>query len=295
MTEWQINIREEALPLIEALSLRVPTAPTSFLRQLCKKQRIAIDGTPASAEKLTKRGETIIVKSSQRWTECLEKLAIQPDQILYEDSGCMVLNKPAGLAIHHAEGHEKNLLHCVQDFLYFRKETFQVAPIHRLDIGTSGAVLFGKGRATISQLGQMVMAGQLSKRYLALVSGQLNNPGALEGNVPAKGKSKEALTRYQPLAVNDGYTLLELELVTGRYHQIRYQLASAGHPIVGDTRYRGKLLDGIDRPFLHCHELAFPRPDQENMVTTKAGLPLDLKNLLAALGFGSESFQTLKG
>ncbi len=84
----------------------------------------------------------------------------------------MVLNKPAGLAIHRAVGHTDNLLHRVQDFLSLRKETFQVSPVHRLDIGTSGAVLFGKGRAAISQLGKKMIEGQFSKSYLALVSGR---------------------------------------------------------------------------------------------------------------------------
>jgi 23S rRNA pseudouridine955/2504/2580 synthase len=289
MTKWQTNIREENLPLHEALALRVPTAPTAFLRQLCKKQRVTIDGTIAEAERLTRAGETIVVKASQRWLECLAKLPVKPEQILYEDSACMVLNKPAGLAIHRAEGHEDNLLHRVQDFLYLRKETFQVSPTHRLDIGTSGAVLFGKGRATISQLGQMIMAGQLSKSYLALVSGKLTPTGELDCDVPAKGKSKASLTKYKSLAAVEDYTLLELELITGRHHQIRYQLASTGHPIIGDARYRGKIINELNRPFLHCHLLTFPLSKEERIVTVKSPLPEDLQRLLLSLGFAPDT------
>ncbi len=86
--------------------------------------------------------------------ECLEQSRLQPEQLLYEDEQCIVLNKPTGLAIHRAQGHDDNLLWRVQDFLRLRSETFRVAPIHRLDIGTSGAVLFGKGHAAISLLGK---------------------------------------------------------------------------------------------------------------------------------------------
>ena len=269
MTKWKINLREENLPLHEALALRVPTAPTAFLRQLCKKLRVTVNEDTAEASRLTRVGETIAVKNSQRWLECIEKLPVKPEQILYEDSDSIVLNKPAGLAIHRAVGHEDNLLHRAQDFLSLRKETFQISPVHRLDIGTSGAVLFGKGRASISQLGQMMIAGQFSKSYLALVSGKLTESGELASEVPAKGKIKEALTRYSPRASTENHTLLKLELITGRHHQIRYQLAVSGHPIIGDARYRGELINDLDRPFLHCHQLTFPCSNDERTITVK--------------------------
>ena len=288
MTQWQINLREENLLLHEALALRVPTAPAAFLRQLCKKQRVSVNKDTAEASRLTRVGETIVVKNSQRWLECIEKLPVKPEQLLYEDSDCIVLNKPAGLAIHRAVGHEDNLLHRVQDFLSLRKENFQVSPVHRLDIGTSGAVLFGKGRAAISKLGQMLTAGQFRKSYLALVSGKLTESGELDSEVPAKGKIKEALTRYKPLASTENYTLLELQLVTGRHHQIRHQLAVSGHPIIGDVRYRGALINELGRPFLHCHQLTFPLSNDERTITVKAPLPEDLKALLLALQFSPD-------
>jgi 23S rRNA pseudouridine955/2504/2580 synthase len=291
MTQWQINLREENLPLHEALALRVPTAPIAFLRQLCKKQRVTVNEDAAEASRLTRVDETIAVKNSQRWLECIEKLPVKPEQILYEDSDSIVLNKPAGLAIHRAVGHEDNLLHRLQDFLSLRKENFQVSPVHRLDIGTSGAVLFGKGRAAISKLGQMLIAGQFSKSYLALVSGKLTESGELDSEVPAKGKIKEALTRYKPLASTENYTLLELQLVTGRHHQIRHQLAVSGHPIIGDVRYRGELINELDRPFLHCHQLTFPRSNDEQTITVKAPFPAGLAELLVALQFAPEALE----
>lgn len=285
-TKWQINLREENLPLLEALALRVPSAPEAFLRQLCKKQRITVDGLPGGAGDRHHAGATIAVRTSQRWQECLTLSQLQPAQILYEDVHCMVIDKPAGLAIHHASGHDDNLLQRIRDYLRLRRETFQVAPIHRLDIGTSGAVLFGKGRASISILGQKIMAGQMTKHYLALIEGCITRPGEFDSAVPAKGNIKTALTRFRPVASTGRHTLLELELVTGRHHQIRYQLAAIGTPIIGDTRYRGKILDdNMNRPFLHCHHLAFPQPATERIVDIHCQLPPDLAILLESLGF----------
>lgn len=290
MTEWQTNIREDNLPLLEALSLRVPAAPSAFLRQLCKKQRVTVGNCIAEAQRCVHAGEAITVKTSQRWLECLELSRLQPGQILYEDAQCIVINKPAGLAIHQAQGHDDNLLVRVRDFLRLRSETFQVAPIHRLDIGTSGAVLFGKGRASISLLGKMIMAGQMTKRYLALIGHRIILPGELNSAVPAKGRTKEALTRFRPVDSVDEYTLLELELGTGRLHQIRHQLATAGWPIIGDKRYRGKIINGMNRPFLHCHYLAFPQPATGQTVAINCPLPEDLWRHLEALGFAHDTF-----
>ena len=137
----------------------------------------------------------------------------------------------------------------------------------------------------------MLIAGQFSKRYLAVVSGKLIESGELDSEVPAKGKIKEALTSYMPLASTENYTLLELQLVTGRHHQIRLQLAVSGHPIIGDLRYRGELINELDRPFLHCRQLTFPRSNDERAITVKAPLPEGLTQLLVALQFAPESLE----
>lgn len=287
ITEWQINLRETGLTLLDALALRVPAAPKAFLSQLCKKQRVAVDGCIAEALSPVHAGKTITVKTSERLQECLQQSRIHPQQVLYEDVQCIVINKPAGLAIHRAHGHDDNLLWRVQDFLRLRGEKFQVAPIQRLDIGTSGIALFGKGHASISQLGQMIMAGAATKGYLALVEARISEPGELSSAVPAKGVTKEALTRFRPSAAAGDYTLLELELGTGRYHQIRYQLAAAGWPILGDKRYHGKSISGMDRPFLHCHHLAFPHPEGGQTIAVSCPLPKSLMVQLENLGFAS--------
>jgi RluA family pseudouridine synthase len=285
VTEWQINRREADLTLIDALALRVPAAPRALLRQLCKKQRVAVNSCIAAAERVVHTGDTISVRHSLRWGECLGQSHLQPGQILYEDVQCMVVDKPAGLAVHRAHGHGDNLLQRIGDFLRLRGETFLVAPIHRLDIGTSGAVLIGKGRAAASQLGKMIMAGLATKLYLAMVAGHISLPGELTSLVPAKGSYKGALTRFRPVATVGSHTLLELELITGRRHQIRRQLAEAGWPILGDTRYGGGTMPGLHRIFLHCHQLTFQQPATGTNVLIDSPLPAELQDLMQALGF----------
>jgi len=283
MTTWPINQHEDGQSLLDALHLRVPSAPLGYLRQLCKKQRILLDAGTVDCDRIVARGEQVTVKPSERWQKLLAQAPLQPNQVLYEDDHCLIIDKPAGLATHHAQGHDDNLLQRVRDFLRLRGETFQVAPVHRLDRGTSGAILFGKGKKAIGSLGQLFMAGQITKHYLALVKGRVCAPGQLDAPVTAKGSLKSALTRFTPIQIVNDRTLLELELVTGRQHQIRQQLAASGHPLVGDSRYGDGSAPG-ERLMLHCSRLAFQNPLSGQAVHVIAPLDAAFRRGLAQHG-----------
>jgi 23S rRNA-/tRNA-specific pseudouridylate synthase len=136
----------------------------------------------------------------------------------------------------------------------------------------------------------MIMANEAVKHYLALVEGCITLPGALTSPVPTKGRCKSALTRFHPIANAGDYTLLDLELLTGRHHQIRHQLATANRPIVGDSRYSGTTIDGLGRLFLHCHQLTFRQPITEQKIEIICPLPGELRALLRQLGFAPDSF-----
>lgn len=285
MKQWQINIREDGCTLLDALALRVPSAPRSYLHQLCKKQRVSVAGEAAHPEQKVRFGETVSVKVSGRWQEILASSPLLPEQILYEDIQCIAINKPAGLATHRAHGHKDDLLLRVQDYLRQRGESFMVAPVQRLDIGTSGIVLFGKGKNAIGQLGKMIMAGGATKRYLALAFGQTPPSGQLNTPVSAKGAIKEALTKFGAIASTDNHTLLELELVTGRRHQIRQQLATAGHPLYGDQRYGPRHPDTESRLMLHSYQLALVNPETGQQIDICCPLENDFTDKLLQLGF----------
>jgi RluA family pseudouridine synthase len=281
--EWQINNREDDLTLLEAVSLRVPAAPRAFIRQLCKKGRVSTSRGSTNADQPVSAGESLSIKASERLLECIQLSQLHPAQLLYEDRDCVAINKPSGLATHRAPGHEDNLLSRVQSFYRLRGENFQIAPIQRLDLGTSGIVLFGKGHSSIGQLGKSITAGTFTKRYLALVSGHIEQATKLTSEVRAKGKVKSAETSLSPVAFKKSHTLLELTLGTGRQHQIRQQLAQTGHPVSGDSRYGGATLSGCDRLFLHCHQLAFPHPVTDQLIEIDCPLPKALQDILSSL------------
>ncbi len=285
MTEWQINIREAGLCLPEAIALRVPSVPIGFARQLCRKQRVAVDAAIGNVDRTVQYGEHICVKSSSRWLELLQRSPVHPADVLYEDTECLVINKPSGLAVHNAQGHNDNLKSRLQGYLHLRREMFRIAPVHRLDAGTSGAILFGKGKRAASQLGQELMAGGMSKRYLALVRGVVVGAGELTTPVLAKGRMKSALTRFRPIDNNGRTTLLELELVTGRQHQVRKQLAEAGWPIIGDSRYHHRSMLAAKRLLLHCRFLTYRNPISDRLIEIDSPLPEDFIAELGRLDF----------
>jgi RluA family pseudouridine synthase len=284
MTEWRINIREAGLLLPEAIVLRVPSVPVGFVRQLCKKQRVTINSVIGGVNRTVKYHDHVCIKSSGRWQELLELSPIQPAEILYEDRECLVIDKPSGLAVHHAQGHDDNLKSRLQDLLRMRREMFLVAPVHRLDAGTSGAILFGKGKKAAGQLGRSLMAGGMNKRYLAVVQGIVGTAGELTTPVSAKGVMKPALTRFRPLTNNGRASLVELELVTGRQHQIRQQLSEAGWPIIGDKRYHHKSTVTSSRLLLHCSLLTFAHPVSKCMVEIECPLPENFVAEVSRLG-----------
>jgi 23S rRNA-/tRNA-specific pseudouridylate synthase len=280
MWHWQVSEFEGGRPLLEALRLRVPAAPQGFLHQLLRKGRILGDATPLAGNAVVGAGMTVTALPSERLAELIVSCGLPPQAILYEDPFALVVDKPAGLAMHRAAGHADNLVERVGVFMAWRHAGFQVAPVHRLDVGTSGAVLFGKGHRAIGQYGRLLMDGAIGKRYLALVRGQLPEQGELTTSVFENGVKRAALSRFRRLGAAAALALVELELVTGRQHQARRQLADAGWPIVGDRRYGGPCWPGLEHPALHCCELRFPSLADGEPRRVVSTLPERLRQLL---------------
>ena len=285
MWQWQISDYEGGHLLANALALRVPAVPKAFAHQFVRKGRIRHGGQPLTLSSTVASGMLLTVRSSARLAELAGLCGIAPEDLLFEDQHALVLYKRAGLAVHRAVGHEDdNLVARAARFVALRQAPYRVAPIHRLDIGTSGPVLFGKGRWASGQYGSLLMAGQINKRYLALVAGRVREQGELTTPVPEGELLKPALTRYRCLSAVGGFCLLELDLITGRTHQARRQLADAGTPIVGDRRYGGPAWPGLAHPFLHSHWLRFPALATGEYREVICPLPAPLTAILAAAG-----------
>jgi tRNA pseudouridine32 synthase / 23S rRNA pseudouridine746 synthase len=185
--------------------------------------------------------------------------------LIFQDESLLVVNKPAGLLAVPGRGVDK------QDCLSVRVQTdFSDALIvHRLDMATSGLMLFARGVEMQRRLSQMFREREVGKCYVAIVAGRVD-PVVGEVTLPIiadwpkrplrkidVGLGKPSLTRYRVLGYDGDTTRLELEAVTGRTHQLRVHLAAIGHPIVGDALYGGWV---AERLLLHAQSLCFVRP-----------------------------------
>lgn len=285
MPELIVTTAEAGMSLDVFLQQRIQAAPVAYLHKLLKDGKIRRTNSTITPNTLLAAGERIILPDSRRLIELLQQSETFALSILHETRQLLIVDKPAGLATHAGKGHEQeNLTARVEALLKRRGETFMVAPIQRLDLETSGPVLFGKGKKSCSALGTMMMNEQVSKTYLALVSGKLADSGVLVSEIPAKGKIKSAETAYQVLDSTAAASLLRIELRTGRQHQIRRQFSNNGHPLFGDQRYRGPDSKDMSRLFLHCYRLAFVDPFSGQQLDIRSQLPPDLLTCLTTMG-----------
>lgn len=287
MPDLIVEPAEANLTVLEFLQQRIPAAPRAFLRQLLKRGNVAGEKGPLAERDVLEAGAAVHLPDSGRVRELLAAAPPASDrvEILFESREILVVDKPAGLAVHTGVGHqEDNLTGRVEALLAERGDRFKVAPVHRLDLETSGPVIFGKGKKACGELGRLFMRNEVEKRYLALAAGKTSGSGELQGPVPAKGTLKEAHTDFHALVRTEQASLLELTLHSGRQHQIRRQLADLGHPLFGDLRYGGPCPDSLMRTFLHCRRLAFFDPFRADAIVIDCPLPVSLTGFLEEMG-----------
>ena len=212
--------------------------------------------------------------------------------IIYEDDDVIVVDKPAGILVHPVTNEKNTLL----DFLKIKCPNSQL--VHRLDKDTSGLMVIAKNEKTYEWLKSQFLNRQIKKKYLALVHGILKDKKGIIAKSISKsrkrggsqtttpiGKRREAVTRYEVLKEFENYTLLEVSPETGRTHQIRIHLASIGHPIAGDEKYKFKRqlkLEGLTRQFLHANYLKITLP-KGGIKEFLSNLPIELNKILEKL------------
>ncbi|MBA7678686.1 Ribosomal large subunit pseudouridine synthase D [subsurface metagenome] len=220
-----------------------------------------------------------------------------PLNIIYEDDDLLVVDKPAGLAIHPATGHPGHTL--VNAILSRLPSLAEISDserpgiVHRLDKDASGIMVVAKNNAAQLNLIDQFKARSVVKVYLVLVKGHLTpEEGIIEapiGRDPRNRKrmavvteGRAARTRYHVIKYIDDYTLLEVRTETGRTHQIRVHLLAIGYPVVGDATY-GVKSDHLSRQFLHACRLGFHLPSTGEYVEFTSELPPDLAQALKAV------------
>ena len=213
--------------------------------------------------------------------------------IVFEDAALLVIDKPAGVAVHGGSGVSYGV---IESLRAARPQAKVLELAHRLDRDTSGLLILAKKRSALVELHRLLREGEVKKVYVAVVKGVLDKTmleirAPLRKYVSAKGErrvsvgegGREAVTRVKALKSGRDYSVLEVRLLTGRTHQIRVHLAHAGHPILGDDKYGDFSLNhalakqGVRRLFLHARRLEFAHPISGEHVELEAKLPDDMR------------------
>jgi 23S rRNA pseudouridine955/2504/2580 synthase len=203
-------------------------------------------------------------------------------EIVYEDSLCIVINKPPGLAVQGGKGVGVSLDSILAQSAASAEDAPRPLLVHRLDKDTSGLVLVAKTKAAATAFSRLLGGERAAiKRYLALCKGKPAKPeGIIKSELEIRGSAKKAETRYRLLSAHGDFSLLELELGTGRMHQIRRHLALAGTPVLGDDKYGDFKLNHDLRKtmklrhlLLHASHLIIPQTKDTPRLDLAAPLP----------------------
>ena len=288
------------------LAARLPELSRTRIQELIDEGRVRVNGSSVRRSHRVAPGEAIEAEVLPR-----PPLAAVPEdipvEILYEDEDLVVVNKPAGMVVHAGAGTARGtlvnaLLHRLGE-LSTSGGLLRPGIVHRLDRGTSGALVVARNDAAHRQLAEQFRARRVAKTYLALVHGALERDAGTIGLPIARDfrrrtrmtarrrEGREARTDWRVLARLDGFTLVEVGLRTGRTHQIRAHFSALRHPVVGDTLYGAprqgcagrQTLPPLGRNFLHAARIAFVHPRRAEPVEVRAPLPAELRDYLERL------------
>ena len=298
--------REDPERLDQFLAVELERVSRSKIKLWCKEQRVFVDGQPRKASFTVSEGMRVELEVPQEG----EQQSVEPENIpldiVFEDPEIVVINKEAGLVVHPGAG-----VHCgtlVNALAYHfsqlaqRGGSLRPGIVHRLDKGTSGLILVAKTDRAHQFLSEQWQAGAVTKVYQALVWGLPDPPqGEIESHIGRHPKyrhlmaanvegGRRAFSRYKTVETFPEAAMVNVQILTGRTHQIRVHLAHLGHPVVGDAMYgkgRHRGLAGTfphmpDHPMLHAAMLRFPHPGGQ-LLTFKQDPPAAFRECAAHL------------
>ncbi len=251
---------------------------------------VLVDGEPRPKSYRLAAGAEIRYPEPEQTQTTLEPVDLDVP-VLHRDEHLLVVDKPAGLLVHPGPGYRGPTL--VQGLLReVGGEGIRPGIVHRLDRDTSGLLVVARDDRTLARLQAALKRRRIHRSYVALVRGR---PPSRRGTIEApigrdrrdptrvsldSDVSRPAVTHFSIGEVLPGRTLLDIELETGRTHQIRVHLAAVGHPIVGDPTYGHGAELGLDRQFLHAARLRFTHPWTDQELDVRSPLPADLASAL---------------
>lgn len=286
-----------------ALAKLFPDFSRARLQKWIRNGDVTVDGNVLRPKDVVSGGEKVKLQVELIDEVYLEPQAIELD-IVYEDDSILVINKSAGLVVHPGAGNPSGTL---ANALLHHEPNLRVIPrvgiVHRLDKDTSGLLVVAKQLQSHNNLVEQLQQRTVSRKYIALVQGEMVAGGTVDaaiGRHPVDRKrmavtssGKSATTHYRIRQRYRECTLLDVQLETGRTHQIRVHMAHIKFPLVGDPIYGRKIkttnnsnaakLSGFPRQALHAASLALKHPDDERSCEWSAPLPEDFQQLLSSI------------
>jgi 23S rRNA pseudouridine1911/1915/1917 synthase len=303
-----------------------PELSRARVQELIECELVLVNGSVARASLKLRGGEQVLVQVSPRPPLRAEAEAI-PLDVVYEDDDLLVVNKPAGMSVHAGAGNSRGTL---VNALLGRgqslslggsgdESTLRPGIVHRLDKETSGLIVIAKNDYAHAELAESFRKRAVKKIYIALAEGRLEKESGRIGlpigrdpirrtrmkafpahskpgrRLPA-GVVREALTEWRKLSEFGPATLVEVQLHTGRTHQIRVHFAAIKHPLAGDSLYGASAqlhvdkgeLPALARQFLHAAKLGLPHPRTGDWIEVRAPLPRDLRDFLKVLASATD-------
>ena len=306
MKEFFIDKNADGSTLEKYVKKQLPNAPLSFIYKVFRQKDVRINGVRKDRKEIIHEGDKVSIYVSDQYFEQftakkeIEKRDDISSLIIYEDDNILLINKPRGMLVQKAEANDVSLNEMVLSYLYLKGEydpydnSSTPGPAHRLDRNTTGIVVFGKNSAVLRELNELLQRkSSVEKHYVTLVKGKTDKDGEVDAPIFKMTnrsqafvdyeKGKEAKTRYHVLSSSDNYSLLDINLLTGRTHQIRVHMAFIDHPVIGDNKYGDFVLNkrindeyGFTNQFLEAYKLVFKKVDGPLSYLSKKTFKIDL-------------------
>lgn len=280
-----IQENEENQRLDKFLRKFLKDVPLSAIYKNLRKKKIKVNGKKVKQDYILKKGDIIetydiISNSKNRYFKTCDNYKLD---IVYEDKNMLIVNKKSGILVHPDKkncitltDHVISYLIKNKDYIPEKEKTFTPSPCNRLDMNTCGLVIYGKNFKTLKSLNKMIRERNIKKYYIACIAGEIKDDEykafIVKDNIKnvskvynnKKEKSKKISMRVNTLNTNNEYSLIEIELITGKSHQLRAHLSHLNNPIVGDIKYGDKYVNeyfykrfGLRYQFLMAYKLYF--------------------------------------
>ncbi len=313
--EFHVTEDHAGVRLDKFLRKKLANVPVSHLFKMIRVKKIKVNGKRCQADQALVAGDVVFVRGDEQQLTGtpIERTPAPPPpvdlndlHVLLEDDWILVLDKPAGMAVHTGSGITGGtVVDLVRAYLGPKavRNDFAASPAHRLDRDTSGVIVVAKRRPAMVHFTDVFTHHKAKKRYLVMVKGQLSkNEGLIdlplsEHQQTAESRERrgvnlqEARTRWKVIAQTADVAFVSATIETGRTHQIRRHFLSIGHPVAGDRKHgdfafnrEAKVKWGLNRMFLHSERLEFPHPQDDKRTVVESPLPQELVDVLIKAG-----------